>query len=121
MTRSAGWLVAGLGLLMLGGCRAGYEVDLRNLTDQPVVARIETPHPDGAPQVRATRFVGPGERSTLFYQADAGTRVSLVVDFAGNVSYPATLALSRGRTAVNVRRADTGARGRLQLEELTQP
>jgi hypothetical protein len=107
--------------MALVGCRAGYDVDIRNLTDQPITAKLSVPHTDGAPQTLQERFIGVGNREHLFVQRDAGERVSLVVDFRGNVGYPATLDLSRGATVVNVRRSDEGATGRLTLEALPRP
>lgn len=115
--------IAGLFALpaILVGCRSGYDVDVRNLTDQPIHARLVTPHQDGANvKLRETRL-GPGDRGSLFVQRDARERVALEVDFAGNIGYPATLDLVRGKTVVNVRRADTGAQGRLILEEVPRP
>jgi hypothetical protein len=107
--------------LLLAGCRSGYDVDVRNLTDQPITAKLTAPHTDGAPMTLAERYVGPGDRGHLFKQTDSGARVSLAVDFAGNVGYPAMLDLGKGQTIVNVRRAETGPQGRLQLEEIPRP
>ena len=106
---------------LLAGCRSGYDVDVRNMTDQPVTARLTAPHTDGAPMTLDERYVGPGDRGHLFKQTDSGVHVSLSVDFAGNTGYPAILDLSRGQTIVNVRRADQGPKGRLQLEEVARP
>jgi hypothetical protein len=103
------------------GCRAGYDVEVRNLTDQPVVARLQSAHTDGAPRYLVTRRAGPGDRATLFTQTGMTERIALEVDFAGNIAYPATIDLSRGKTVVNVRRSDEGARGRITLEELPRP
>jgi hypothetical protein len=107
--------------LALLGCRAGYDVDVRNLTDQPITAKLTVPHTDGAPQTLREKFVGVGDRASLFIQQDASKPVALVVDFQGNVGYPATLDLERGSTIVNVRRSDEGGRGRLQLESVPRP
>lgn len=107
--------------LALVGCRAGYEVEVRNLTDQPVTARLASPHRDGTTYQRATKRAGPGDRAALATQVDFRERVLLEVDFAGNIGYPATLDLDRGKTIVNVRRTDEGARGRIMLEEIPRP
>jgi hypothetical protein len=95
------------------GCRAGYDVDVRNLTDQPITAKLTTPHTDGAPFVLTKRYVGVGDKGSLFIQREASEKVALTVDFEGNPGYPATVDLSQGATIVNVRRADPG---RVQLE-----
>lgn len=120
-TRTA-WRIVGVALLSLalGACRSGYSVDVRNLTDQPVTARLDVPHTDGAPLTKTTRYIGPGDRGSLFVQTDYGVHATLSVDFAGNTGYPATLDLTRGREVVNVRRAEPASptQGRLQLEVL---
>jgi hypothetical protein len=107
--------------LALAGCRSGYEVSVRNLTDQPVTARLNVPFSDGAPKTVTNRYIGIGDRQSMFVQTDANVRVSLSVDFAGNVGHPATIDLSPGQTVVNVRRTDQGPQGHLQLEELPRP
>ena len=107
--------------LALAGCRSGYDVNVRNLTDQPVTAKLNVPFGDGAPRTTASRYIGPGDRQNLFVQTDYKVPVTLSVDFAGNVGYPATLDLSRGETVVNVRRSDAGPQGRLQLEAIPRP
>lgn len=103
------------------GCRSGYDVEVRNLTDQPVTARLYRMHADGAPRTIVSRRAGPGDRASLFSQHDSMVRVMLEVDFAGNVGYPATLDLVRGRTIVNVRRVEEGTHGRIRLEEIPRP
>lgn len=103
------------------GCRAGYDVDVRNLTDQPVQARLVTPFGDGADQTLREIRLGPGNRGSMFAQTDSNQHVALSVDFAGNIGYPATIDLSHGKTVVNVTRVDEGAKGRLRLEEIPRP
>ena len=117
----AGFAALALLPMALTGCYRGYEVEVRNLTDQPVMARIATNHPDGAPRYHRTGRAGPGDRTSMFMQAGATQRLILDVDFAGNVGYPATLDLGPGRTIVNVRRRDEGARGGIMLEEIPRP
>jgi hypothetical protein len=107
--------------LVLVGCRAGYDVDVRNLTDQPITAKLTAGHTDGAPLVLREKYIGIGDRTSLFVQRDANVPVALVVDFQGNIGHPATVDLSKGSTVVNVRRADEGSRGRLQLEVIPRP
>lgn len=107
--------------LALIGCTRGYEVEVRNLTDQPVVARISSPQRDGLPHYHRTSRAGPGDRANMTTRVGTTERMMLEVDFAGNVGYPATLDLSTGKTIVNVRRSDEGARGRITLEELHRP
>src|SRR5688572_16410306 len=107
--------------MVLFGCRAGYDVDVRNLTDQPITAKLTIPHTDGAPAVLREKYVGVGDRASLFVQQDTSKPVALVVDFQGNIGYPATVDLERGSTIVNVRRSDEGSRGRLQLETVPRP
>lgn len=109
---------------LLTGCRAAYDVQVRNLTDQPIGMALTAPFGDGADAALASGRLGPGDRGTLFKQVDAGTRVALRVDFAGNEGYPAVLDLSRGETVVNVRRVEgdgAGSKGRLRLEEIPRP
>jgi hypothetical protein len=117
------WAAAALASapFLLMGCRSGYDLDIRNLTDQPVVARINVPHADGAARTLVQGRLGPGDRGSLFHQAEYGSRVWLEVDFEGNVGYPATLDLSVGKTVVNVRRTDEGSRGKIRLEEVQRP
>lgn len=112
--------LAGLGIVsllaVLSGCRAGYDVEVRNLADQPITARLVTGHVDGAGFTLRESFIGPGDNASLFVQRDENETVSLSVDFAGNVGQPATLGLAKGKTTVIVRRADEGSRGRIRLE-----
>jgi hypothetical protein len=103
------------------GCRAGYEVDLRNMADQPVTAKLVTQHADGAGSTLRQTRIGPGDRGSVFVQTEGGERVALEVDFAGNVGYPATLDLVKGKTVVNVVRIDEGSKGRIRLEEVQRP
>jgi hypothetical protein len=114
-------IVLALVPLTLLGCRAAYDVEVRNLTDQPLVTRLQSMHRDGAPRSIASGRAGPGDRATMFKQVGGTERIVLEVDFAGNIAYPATLDLSRGKTIVNVRRGDEGARGRITLEEIARP
>jgi hypothetical protein len=108
--------------LVLVGCRAGYEVQVRNMTDQPVTARLYTPGSvTGTPYTLRTGRAGPGDRTALAANVDYNERVVLEVDFLGNIGYPATLDLDRGLTIVNVRRSDSGAQGRIVLEEIPRP
>ncbi len=108
-------------VLPLAACRSGYDVDVRNLTDQPVVASIVTDHPNGGGQLLSSSRMGPGDRAGLFGQTDQPQHVWLEVDFAGNTGFPAKLDLFRGRTVVNVHRADQGSKGKLALEQLPKP
>lgn len=119
--RSALALLALAPLAALTGCRAGYEVDVRNLTDQPVSLRLATGHTDGAPLTLRTDRLGPGDRGSMFVQTDAGANVILEADFQGNVGHPATIDLAPGKTVVNVVRPDEGSRGTLRLEEVPRP
>lgn len=107
--------------VVLVGCRAGYDVDVRNLTDQPITAKLTASHTDGAPLVLREKYVGVGDRENLFIQRDSNSPVALSVDFQGNVGYPAVADLSKGATIVNVRRSDEGGRGRIQLEVVPRP
>ena len=105
----------------LAACRSGYDVDVRNMTDQPVVASLAVAHEDGSARLLAMQRLGPGDRGALGQQTDANQRVWLEVDFAGNTGHPARMDLIRGRTIVNVRRADAGSKGKLALEEVPRP
>lgn len=130
----AGVLVAAAAL-GLGGCRSAYDVQVRNLTDQPIVASLSTPFGDGADTALSATRLGPGDRGSLFKQVEGKKRVSLRVDFAGNEGYPAILDLSRGETIVNVERAEiesvpgagnqpaasAPSMGKLRLREILRP
>ena len=111
----------GLCAMALAGCRSGYDVDVRNLTDQPIVASIVTEHSNGGGQLLASQRLGPGDRTGLFSETASRQHVWLEADFAGNTGYPAKMDLMRGRTIVNVRRADQGSKGGLRLEEVPRP
>lgn len=117
-TRTSRFALLAAAPLVLAGCRTGYDVDVRNLTDQPVVARLNTPHPDGAGRTLRQGRLGPGDRGSLFTQTEYGRRVWLEVDFEGNVGHPGIIDLSVGKTVVNVKRIDEGGRGRIRLEEV---
>jgi hypothetical protein len=107
-------------VLPLAGCRSGYDVDVRNLTDQPVVVSIVT-ESSGGGRLLASGRLGPGDRTGLFGQVDTRQHVWLESDFAGNTGYPAKMDLMRGRTVVNVRRADQGSKGHVVFEEVQRP
>ena len=113
--------LAGLGIFAaaiacLSGCRAGYNVEVRNLADQPVTARLVSGHfPDTAFTVQE-RFIGPGHNADLAIDRDENETITLSIDFAGNVGQPATLGLAKGKTSVIVRRSDQGSRGHIKLE-----
>jgi hypothetical protein len=105
---------------LIVGCRSGFDVDLRNMTDEPVHARLVTPHVDGASLTLAETRLGPGSHGSLFKQVDYTQPVALEVDAAGSTGYPVTMSLARGKTIVNIKRIDDGARG-LRLEETPRP
>jgi hypothetical protein len=104
------------------GCRAGYDVDVRNLTDQPVHARLVTPFGDGADQTLREIRLGPRNHGSMFVQTDFNQHIALSVDSAANtLGYPATLDLSRGKTIVNVSRVGEAAKGPLRLQQVPRP
>jgi hypothetical protein len=113
-------LAAALLPLALAGCRAGYDVNVRNMTDEPVTARLQFRHTDGAPQVLTQKFVGIGDTEHLFIQRDSREPVSLEVDAQGDHS-PAVLDLTQGATSVTVRRNSEAGKGRLMLEASPRP
>lgn len=105
----------------LPGCKSSYEVDVRNLTDQPVTVTLQRSWDRGSMAMRQER-IAPADRAGLGpVEVDRGTRVWVQVDFEGNVGYPGVLDLSRGLTVVNVRRVDEGSQGRIRLEEVPRP
>jgi hypothetical protein len=105
--------------LVLTGCASTYEVNVRNQADQPVTAEIREGKPKGASKVLKSRRIPPGDRAWLGPARSGGFKtVFLTVDFEGNVETPVVLKLKGGTTAVNVERADEGARGRVLLEEV---
>ena len=105
----------------MSGCASQYEVNVRNQTDQPITAEIRRGSMQGASKDLKVQRIGPGDRAWLG-PAKAGwlKNVFLRVDFAGNVGMPANLRLRKGTTAVNVTRADQGAQGTIELEEVGQ-
>jgi hypothetical protein len=106
-------------VLIAGGCTSTYEVNVRNQADQPITAEIRAGKSSGASELLKSRRIPPGDRAWLG-PARAGTlkTVFLTVDFEGNVETPVVLKLKGGTTAVNVDRADEGARGTVVLEEV---
>jgi hypothetical protein len=113
-------VIVGACVLPLAGCRSGYDVDVRNLTDQPIVASIVT-ESNGGGRLLSSARLGPGDRTGLFGEPDTRQHVWLESDFAGNTGYPAKMDLMRGRTVVNIRRADEGSKGHLAIEEVQRP
>jgi hypothetical protein len=113
---AASVLLAGV---LLTGCTATYEVNVRNQADQPVTAEIRAGRPAGASTILKSRRIAPGDRAWLG-PAKAGSlkTVFLTVDFEGNTQTPVVLTLKGGTTAVNVERAEQGARGTIVLEEV---
>jgi len=110
--------------LALVACRSGYDVSVRNLTDQPIAMALTAPFGDGADKVLRAGRLGPGDRGSLFVQQDASVPVRLKVEFAGNEGYPAVMDLARGETVVNVKRVESDpvqAKGRIRIEEVQRP
>ena len=105
---------------LLPGCRSGYDISIRNMTDHPVLARIQGAHPDGAGQTLASDRIGPGDRASLFTQQDYLRRVWLEVEYDGTGGRPATMDLARGRSVVNIR-GTGGGKGTPRIEEVTSP
>lgn len=103
-------------VLPLAACRSGYDVDVRNMADQPVVASLITTNDAGSAILKSSARLGPGDRTGLYAETDTKKLVWLEVDFAGNVGYPARLDLQNGRTVVNVHRADEGSKGKLNIQ-----
>ncbi len=110
--------------LVLVACRSGYDVSVRNLTDQPVAMALTAPFGDGADKVLRAGRLGPGDRGSMFVQQDSKVPVRLKVEFAGNEGYPAVMDLARGETVVNVKRVEgdpAPAKGRIRIEEVQRP
>ena len=108
-------------IVVLGaiGCSAGYTVDVRNRTDQPVVASIRQTELAGGSDILAQRRIGPGDRRRIGpVHPDIVRNVFLEVDFAGNVGRPGELNLNPGLTVVNVHRTEDGSIGGIELEEV---
>ena len=108
-----------IGTTMLAGCKASYEVNVRNRTDQPITAQIRSGSPTGTSKDLKSRRIAPGDRAWLG-PAKTGPlkNVFIQVDFEGNTSVPATLRLGKGQTAVNVERSDEGSQGTIRLEAM---
>lgn len=110
--------------LALVACRSGYDVSVRNLTDQPIGMALTAPFGDGADKVLRSGRLGPGDRGSMFVQQDANVPVRLRVDFAGNEGYRAVMDLARGETVVNIKRVEgdpAPTKGRLRIEEVQRP
>jgi hypothetical protein len=120
MNRTLRLAVAAALPLALLGCHTGYDVNVRNLTDEPVTARLQMRHSDGAPQTLAQKFIGIGDTEHLSAQRDSRVPVSLEIDAQGDHS-PATLDLTQGATSVTVRRNSEPGKGRLMLEASPRP
>ena len=102
----------------LPGCKSTYEVDVRNLADQPVSVRVQRTLAGSTVTLKDSR-IAPGDRAILGpVEVDYGTHVWVNADFEGNIGYPGMLDLSQGLTVVNIRRPDEGAKGRIRLEEV---
>ena len=102
---------------LLAGCKASYEVNVRNQSDQPITAEMRVGSEKGRSEVLIRERVAPSDRATLGPERVGGLkRVFLSVDFQGNVDLAETTRLRRGMSAVNVRRADEGAQGTIELE-----
>ncbi len=112
--------VLGACVLALPGCHSGYDVDVRNMTDQPVVASIITDGGSGAHLVTNARL-GPGDRAGLYAQTDGRQPIWVEADFGHNTGFPAKLNLFPGRTVINVRSQGVGANGKPLIEELPHP
>ncbi len=110
-------LVVAAACLALTGCKASYEVNVRNDADQPITAEMRQGSPKGRNETLIRERIGPGDRATLGPQrVGAFKNVFLAVDFEGNTDLPATTKLRKGLSAVNVNRADDGSRGTVTLE-----
>ncbi|MCC6659335.1 MAG: hypothetical protein IT437_00475 [Phycisphaerales bacterium] len=110
-----------LGLVcLLPACRSGYDVSIRNMTDHPILARIQGAHPDGAGQTLANDRLGPGDRTSLFTQQDYLRRVWLEIEYDGSAGHPASMDLVRGRTVVNIQ-GSGGGHGTPRIEEVSRP
>ena len=104
-------------VVILSGCKATYEVSVRNNADQPVTAQIRTGNPKGNSKLLESSRVGPGDRDTLLAERVSGLKkVFVSVDFEGNAGVAQTAKLKRGITAVVVSRTDEGAQGEISLE-----
>jgi hypothetical protein len=97
--------LAGAGAL--AGCRAGYDVEVRNRTDRVVVARVLSERAGEEARAVSTRYIHPGARGTLLVRTDKDARLALEVSEPGRQDpwpSPARLELDRGRMVVGVRR-----------------
>lgn len=113
---TAAALVATLGAV---GCNSSYTVDVRNRTDQPVVATIRQTELTGGSNILEQRRIGPGDRHRIGpVRPDIIQNVFLEVDFAGNVGHPGELLLTPGLTVINVHRTEDGSEGKIELEEV---
>lgn len=106
-----------LPFMLAAGCETAYTVDLRNLGDQPVSARIFQRRVGEKNKLLDEDRVAPGDRRTLGpVYARTPVPIYIEVDFPGNVGHVQDLELDPGTTVINVHRREEGARGEIELE-----
>lgn len=106
-------LIAGvLGLCLLAGCQRTYSLHMRNLTEQPITAKILV----GEGYLKAETFIGPGDRARVGdVTVPAGMRIWAEADSKANPGEPARRDLVPGKNVLNVEQRDE--EGRLRIVE----
>ncbi|MBC7835134.1 MAG: hypothetical protein H7Y88_08535 [Phycisphaerales bacterium] len=104
----------------LGGCRADYGADIRNMTPQPVFAQLYERHDDGV-SLLASERLGPGDRALVGPVRVRKGRAGLVIDTKPNPESPVYFDLPPGIGAFNVHQRGEATGGPLMIEEVTNP
>jgi hypothetical protein len=87
------------------GCsgQSGYNIDVRNDTNEPIALDLKTEKKNEQPKVVDTFHVGAGATSRHFTQIDSKSKVTLEAQVEGETARPAaTMPLTLGETHVDV-------------------
>lgn len=95
------WVVGVAGLAAMTGCQAGYAVDVRNTTPQPVYAQLMEQFDTGT-VMRSSVRLGPGDRGGLGPVVAREGRAFVVVDTVPNPGTPVRVPIAIGTTVIEV-------------------
>jgi hypothetical protein len=99
---------------VMGGCQAGYAVDVRNTASQPVYAQLMEQFDTGT-VMRSSIRLGPGDRGGLGPVMAREGRAFVVVDTVPNQATPVQVPIAIGTTVIEVIQIGTEASGPLQV------
>ena len=94
--------------LLAGGCSgtSGYSLDLRNNTGEIVKLELMSQAKGEDPKMVTTSRVSPGDNTTMFTKAPAGSNVTLQARIDGDtVSDPALKRVTLGLTQLTINNA----------------